>query len=38
MENIFLSKDYCPEIYINQLGDSAGMFGAMIFSKESLEK
>ena len=25
-ENIFLSKEYCPEIYINHLGDSSGMF------------
>ena len=33
-ENIFLSKEYCPEIYINQLGDSAGLFGAMIYASE----
>lgn len=33
-ENIFLSKEYCPEIYINHLGDSAGLFGAMIYASE----
>lgn len=33
-ENIFLSKEYCPEIYINQLGDSAGVYGAMIYASE----
>lgn len=33
-ENIFLSKEYCPEIYINHLGDSSGMFGAMINASE----
>lgn len=35
-ENIFLSKEYCPEIYINHLGDSAGLFGAMIYANEVL--
>ena len=35
-ENIFLSKEYCPEIYINHLGDSAGLFGAMIYANEIL--
>lgn len=35
-ENIFLSKDYCPDIYINHLGDSAGLFGAMIYANEIL--
>lgn len=35
-ENIFLSKEYCPEIYINHLGDSSGLFGAMIFASEKL--
>lgn len=33
-ENIFLSKEYCPEIYINHLGDSSGVFGAMIYASE----
>ena len=32
-KNIFLSKEFCPEIYTNQLGDSAGLFGAMIYSQ-----
>lgn len=36
-ENIFLSKEYCPEIYINHLGDSAGLFGAMIYANEVTE-
>lgn len=35
-ENIFLSKEYCPDIYINHLGDSAGLFGAMIYANEIL--
>ena len=35
-ENIFLSKEYCPEIYINHLGDSAGVFGAMIYASEAI--
>nr|BDT27632.1 ROK family protein [Bacteriovorax sp. HI3] len=35
-ENIFLSKDYCPDIYINHLGDSSGLFGAMIYASEKL--
>lgn len=35
-ENIFLSKEYCPELYINHLGDSAGLFGAMIYANEIL--
>jgi predicted NBD/HSP70 family sugar kinase len=35
-ENIFLSKEYCPEIYINHLGDSSGLFGAMIYASEIL--
>lgn len=35
-ENIFLSKEYCPEIYINHLGDSSGLFGAMIYASEKL--
>jgi fructokinase len=34
--NIFLSKEYCPEIYINKLGDSSGLFGAMIYANELL--
>jgi fructokinase len=33
---IFLSKQYAPKIYINELGDSAGLFGAMIYAHESL--
>lgn len=33
-ENIFLSKEYCPEIYINHLGESSGLFGAMIYASE----
>lgn len=36
-ENIFLSKEYCPEIYINHLGDSAGLFGAMIYASEVIK-
>lgn len=36
-ENIFLSKEYCPDIYINRLGDSAGLFGAMIYASEVLK-
>lgn len=36
-ENIFLPKEYCPDIYINHLGDSAGLFGAMIYASEVLE-
>ena len=35
-ENIFLSKEYCPDIYINHLGDSSGLFGAMIYASEKL--
>ena len=33
-ENIFLSKEFCPEIYINHLGESSGLFGAMIYASE----
>lgn len=33
-KKIFLSPELCPEIYINRLGDSAGLFGAMIYAKE----
>ncbi|MBC7711841.1 MAG: ROK family protein [Rhizobacter sp.] len=36
-ENIFLSKEYCPEIYINHLGDSSGLFGAMIYAREVID-
>lgn len=36
-KNIFLPKEFCPEIYINQLGDSAGLFGAMIYAQELLD-
>lgn len=35
-ENIFLSKEYCPEIYINQLGDASGVYGAMIYASEKI--
>lgn len=35
-ENIFLSKEYCPDIYINHLGESSGLFGAMIYASEKL--
>ena len=37
-ENIFLSKEYCPEIYINHLGDSSGVFGAMINASEIVKQ
>lgn len=33
-KKVFLSPVLCPEIYINRLGDSAGLFGAMIYAKE----
>ena len=36
-KNIFLSPKFCPEIYINFLGGSAGMFGAMIYAHEQLD-
>jgi glucokinase len=36
--NIFLSKEYAPAIYINELGDSAGLFGAMIYANEKIKK
>ncbi len=36
-ENIFLTKEYCPDIYINHLGDSSGLFGAMIYASEILD-
>jgi fructokinase len=32
---IFLSPQYAPEIYINELGDSAGLFGAMVYAHET---
>ena len=35
-ENIFLPKKYCPDIYINHLGDSSGLFGAMIYASEKV--
>ncbi|MBY0415036.1 MAG: ROK family protein, partial [Bdellovibrionales bacterium] len=31
-EKTFLPKAFAPKIYVNQLGDSAGLFGAMIYS------
>jgi fructokinase len=34
--NIFLSREFCPEVYINQLGDSSGLFGAMVYAQELL--
>lgn len=34
---LFLGKNYGPEIYLNHLGDSAGLFGAMIYSHEILK-
>ena len=34
--NIFLPSRYSPPIYINELGDSAGLFGAMIHAHETL--
>ncbi len=36
-KKIFLSREFCPELYINQLGDSSGLFGAMIYAKELLD-
>ena len=36
-ENIFLSKKYCPDIYINHLGESSAMFGAMIYGNVLLK-
>lgn len=33
-KRIFLSPEFCPEIYINRLGDSSGLFGAMIYANE----
>lgn len=36
-KNIFLPPAFCPEIYINQLGDSSGLFGAMIYAREYLD-
>jgi fructokinase len=35
-KNIFLSAQFCPEIYINRLGDSSGLFGAMIYAHENI--
>lgn len=35
---LFLGKNYGPEIYMNQLGDSAGLFGAMINVHEKRSK
>lgn len=36
-KNIFLPEEFCPEIYINQLGGSSGLFGAMIYARENLD-
>ena len=35
-ENIFLSKNFCPDIYLNHLGDSSGLYGAMIYASNKL--
>lgn len=35
-EKIFLTPEFCPEIYTFQLGDSAGLFGAMLYANEKL--
>jgi fructokinase len=37
-KNIFLDKEFCPDVYINQLGDSSGLFGAMICAQELLNE
>ena len=37
-EHLFLPHEFCPEIYINQLGDSAGLFGAMIYAEDILKQ
>ncbi len=31
---LFLGASYAPDYYINELGDGAGMFGAMVYSHE----
>jgi predicted NBD/HSP70 family sugar kinase len=36
-EKIFLSKNYSPKIYVNQLGDSAGVYGAMIYANNQID-
>lgn len=36
-ENIFLDPQFCPDVKINQLGDSSGLFGAMIYAREYLD-
>lgn len=36
-KNIFLDPQYCPDVTINQLGDSSGLFGAMIYAREYLD-
>jgi fructokinase len=33
-KNIFLPAQFCPEIYTQQLGDSAAIFGAMAYANE----
>lgn len=35
-QRIFLPETYSPKIYINQLGDSSGVFGAMIYAQTNL--
>lgn len=34
--HIFLGEKYAPKIYVNKLGDSAGVYGAMIYSLREL--
>lgn len=37
-KKIFLSPQFCPEIYTHQMGDSAAIFGAMAYAKENLSR
>ncbi|MFA6236813.1 MAG: ROK family protein [Bacteriovorax sp.] len=36
-KHTFLPESFCPEIYVNHLGGSSGLFGAMIYAKELLD-
>lgn len=36
-QQLFLGEKYCPKIYVNMLGDSAALYGAMIHSLRKLE-
>jgi hypothetical protein len=36
-EKIFLRKNFSPKIYVNQLGDSAGVYGAMIYANNQID-